>query len=127
MHEHGENERCRDMIYRMLTIDHDREREGLAHGISKMIADYTTHPAAVQLDSTIEGVHATVVQRVLLIAAIANEPAFLQHLMEQENVCSSTLSQYAVNVAPQLIEQLLNGNLNLDDFAAEALHAYTIL
>ena len=127
LHRQSEDERCRDLMYRVLAKDADTKRTELARGVSKMVSRYTTHPATTQLHQLIDGKHAAVVQRTLIVAAAVHEPDFLQYLMEQDDVCTSTLSQYAVDVAPQLVDDLLNGNTDLAEFAVGALHAYTAL
>ena len=127
LHSTAEDLRCQDAVYRMLTLRTDDEREDLARGISHMAMDYSNHPEVSRLREYITGKHAALVQKVLIIAGIAHEPMFLQHMIQHEGTCSSTLSQYSVDVVPPLIEGLLDGNINMEDFVVAALHAYTTL
>jgi len=127
LHEIGEMQRCSDMVYRMLTKTVDQERENLARGITQMLLEYSTHPEVKRLGDSITGDHAGLIQKVLIIAAISHDPDFLQYLMNHDSSCTSTLSQYSVDVAPPIIERLLDGDITLDDFVAAAVHAYTSL
>ena len=127
MHRQAEAEKSQDDMYQMLVQDSHAGRDELAHGIMNMIADYTQPPATQKVRKYITGEHAAVVQKVLLVAACAHEPNFLQHMLEQNAVCSSTLSEYAVQIIPALIQNYLDGKVNTRDFLAEAIHAYIIL
>ena len=115
------------MVYRILTKPVDQERENLARGITQMLLDYSTHPEVTRLGEWITGDHAALVQKVLIVAAIVHDPDFLQYLMNHGSTCMSALSQYSVDVAPPIIESLLDGDVALDDFVAAAIHAYTSL
>lgn len=127
MHQQAETEKSRDDMYQMLVRHSHAGRDKLAHGIMNMIADYTQHPATQKVRNYLTGEHAAVVQKVLLIAACAHEPDFLQHMLEQNAVCSSTLSEYAIKTMPALIENYLDGKVDTSDFLADAIHAYIIL
>ena len=111
----------------MLVQPNHEGRDKLAHGIMNMIADYTQHPATQKVRANITGKHGPVVQKVLLLAACAKEPDFLQHMLEQHEICSSTLSEYAIKALPSMIENYVDGKISTNDFLADAIHAYIIL
>ena len=126
MHETAEKERGRDLLYQILCTDHCTERDKLTKGICSMIREQTSHPAITELVK-----HATVahpfVQRAIIIAALVHEPDFLQFMIDRDDICSSTVSEYVVVRVPQLVESLLDGNISLQRFVLHATHMYVTL
>ena len=119
------NERCSDALYDMLVHNDNKLRKQLVQGLHSFITSKTQHPAVDDMFVALN--MSPMLERAILIAAIAREPDFLQHLMEKQDTCNSSLSQYALNVVPPLLEQLLDGKLALDDFVLKATHEYIIL
>lgn len=126
MHDTAEKERNRDLLYQILCADHCTERDHLTKGICNMIREQTSHPAINELVK-----HATVVhpllQRALIIAALVHEPDFLQFMIDRDDICSSTVSEYVVARVPHLVESLLDGNISLQRFVLHATHMYATL
>lgn len=127
MHLESEREKCRDKMYQMLVQEHHAERSELAHGIMNMIKEYTQHPVTRKVQQHITGKHGALVQTILLVAACTHEPDFLQYMLEQSAVCSSTISEYAITTMPALLENYLNGNVSSEDFVSQSIHAYITL
>ena len=121
----GQQERCTDVLYDMLVNSISNVRTQLVSGLHSFITSKTQHPA---VDDMFLSKHMSpLIERAIVIAAIAKEPDFLQHLMERNDTCNSSLSQYAIDIVPQLLESLLDGKLTLYDFVAKATHEYIIL
>lgn len=123
----AEDEKCQDNMYKMLVHEQNKERSKLVEGIMKMVLDYTQHPAVQLVHRNLNGMLSPTIQKVLLVAACAHEPGFLQYFLDQETICSSTISQYAFQTAPELIENYLNGKVRTDEFVTQAVHAYITL
>ena len=129
LHDAGESERCRDLVYRIFTDSECVEREKLAHGIAKLILDNSVHPAVLMLIEHLkkDTDRMPLIHRALVMAAMAHEPDFLQYTLDTDGTCSSAISEFAVTVLPVIIEKLLNGDMSLPDFVLHGTHAYTAL
>ena len=127
LHEACEHDRHKDVMYRILTVRTCPIRDKLAHGIGKLIAGHSKHPAVMYVIEQLDAEHAILVQRALIIVALVYEPDFLQYALELPNTSGSAISEYAVVILPALIDEVLNGNIALDDFVLQAIHAYTVL
>lgn len=125
-HDLGKAERETDFFYNLMTKHNMATRQKLVQGIQKFIENkHSTHGAIQQM--FVFDTVPTVIERAIILAAIVHEPDFLQHLMDREDTCSSSLSQFVVNVLPNLVEQLFNGTIDLQDFVLRATHLYIIL
>lgn len=119
-------ERLTDAMYQVLTSRAENNLRGkLVNGLRAFILSKVSHPSVDDMFRHVDGCAA--VQKAIVLAAIAREPDFLQHLMEREDMCSSSLSQYAVDVLPPLITDVLDGKMTIDDFVLKATHEYIIL
>ena len=127
LHAESESERRTDRIYMLLTQKDYPARGKLAEGIGKLIEEQTKHPAVLDMIERLSHGDQFTLQRALIAAALVYEPDLLQYLLDVPDTCSSTLSQYAVQVLPPLLENLLNGNASLETFVMDITHAYTIL
>ena len=123
MHIACEKERRHDTIYCMLTLEHDKTRDKLVQGIRKLVLSQTQHPAVHKMMNAGN----VTIDRAMLLAAAYIEPDFLRYLMEQPGVCTSTMSEYAANVLPSLVEEVLDGNLSVTEFVHRATQAYVRL
>lgn len=124
MHRASESDRVRDVVYQILTDASHPLREQISAAVVQMICDYSKHPAIIQMTK-----HSSepVIQKALILAAIYMEPDFLTYMMNMNQTCSSTLSEYVAHVLPPLIERLLNGATTIPLFVEEATHAYVRL
>ena len=129
LHDAGESERRSDLVYRIFTDAECGERGKLAHGIAKLIRENSAHPAVSLLIEHLkeDNDRTPLLHRALVMAAMAHEPDFLQYTLDKGGTCSSTSSQFAVTVLPDIIEKLLNGDMSLPDFVLHGTHAYTAL
>ena len=125
-HDLGHNERHADFFYNLMTQQNMSARPKLVKGIQKFIENKQSTHVAMQQMFAFDTVP-TVIERAIILAAIVHEPDFLQHLMDRKDTCSSSLSQFVVNVLPNLVEQLFNGTIDLQDFVLRATHLYIIL
>ena len=133
MHVAAEEDRRKDAMYRMLTSETSILRDKLCSGIAKLVHSRSTHPAIMEMIEATElrvptsdfydRVRPTL-QRALIIAAIAAEPGFMQYVMDLPDICTSTMSEYITRTVPPLVQELLNGNLALDEFVNKATHEY---
>lgn len=121
----GDQERRTDQLYAILVDRDNNLRTQLVKGLHGFITSKTKHAAVNDVFDN----HSVspLVQKSLILAAITREPDFLQHLMERHDTCNSSLSQYAVQILPPLLEQLLDGKLALDSFVLKATHEYILL
>jgi hypothetical protein len=128
LHADSESERRTDRMYMLLTHTGFPDRDKLAHGIAALVQEQTKHPAVTDMIEHLDGNHDSILlQRALIAAALVYEPSMLQYLLDAPDTCSSTLSQYAVEILPPLLEELLNGNTSLKTFVLDITHAYTLL
>jgi len=107
----------------MLTLERHKTRDKLAQGIRKLVLSQTQHPAVHKMLNA----GSVIIDRAMLLAAMYIEPDFLRYLMEQPGVCTSTMSEYAANVLPSLVQDVLDGNLSVQDFVHNATQAYVRL
>ena len=119
----AEQERQKDILYCILVCAECPLRTRLVQGITKMILEYSHHPAVKQICASDN----LTVHRALIIAAIYAEPDFLSYSLDMPSVCSSALSEWVVNKLPALVEKLLNGESTLDEFVLDATHEYITL
>jgi len=124
MHDAASEERCRDAFYRILVHQECPLRSGLADGLRAFIRSKSNHPV---VDELLDPPMTAMVERGVILGALAYEADFLQHMLTHDGVCSSALSQYAVRTLPPLVEALLDGNLAFNDFVLHATHLYTTL
>lgn len=124
-HDAGSHERSNDLLYRILLQEHNEERTQLTRGIQKFIQSRIQHPAVHEMFSTVPML--PTLERAIILAALVQEPDFAQHMMDHNDICSSALSQYIVDVLPPCMNQLLNGEYDLREFVMSATHAYIIL
>ena len=111
-------------MYSILMARSCGARQKLATAVLNMVQDRTRHPAVLDVQRRMDQ---CVVQRAVLLAAMVQEPDFLQHVLEMPSVCSSTLSEYVVNVLPAIVDDFMCGKTTLPEFVLEASHAYVIL
>lgn len=127
LHAESESDRRKDYVYMLLTQQNFPARSKLTRGIAAMVAEQSKHPAVMEMIEGLNGENAYLIERALVAAALVYEPDLLQYLLDAPNTCSSTLSQYAVNVLPPLLNELLNGNVSLEMFVLNMTHAYMLL
>ena len=125
VYEAGSKERRQDLMYQMLVFSNSEERTKLTNGLQKFIKSRITHPAVDEMFSCVP--MPPLLERAIVLAALVQEPDFLQHMMDRTDTCSSSLSQYVVDVLPPHLNQLLNGVCNMRQFVMNATHAYIIL
>jgi len=114
-------------MYRILTDEECTARSKLALGIAVLVGEQSKHPAVADLIKHVKAEHPAMLHRAIIAAALVYEPDFLQYMLDTNDTCSSTLSQYAVQVLPPFLDELLNGNVTLNDFVLNITHAYMIL
>ena len=124
IHTRSEEERCSDAMYRILFHEQCKLRTSLVTGVLSLIKTYSKHPAITKLSSHS---HVPVIEKALILAAISTEPDFLTYLMDLDDTCSSTLSEYVAHQLPPLVEKLLNGSIEMCEFVETASHAYVRL
>ena len=124
MHDAAAKERCRDTFYRILVHEECPLRNDLVDGLRAFIRSKSSHPV---VDELLSPPMTAMVERGIILGALAYEADFLQHMLTQDGMCSSALSQYAVRTLPPLVESLLDGNLEFNDFVLHATHLYTTL
>ena len=124
LHREGEQERRGDIMYGVLVAASGELREKLARGVMRLVQERSKHPAIVDIASRLDDV---LVQRAIILAALAHEPDFLQHVLEMPGVCRSTMSEFAVKVLPALIDGFVCGDVDLPGFVLGAVHAYVSL
>ena len=78
---HGDRERHLDCVYALIVDATSKLRTELVNGLHLFITSKTQHPAVNDMFETHE--HSALVEKAILLAAIAKEPDFLQHLMER--------------------------------------------
>jgi len=120
----AEQERLRDIMYRVLVTTPCLECGQLAKGVTRLVQGRSQHPAIVDVAARMDDV---LVQRAVILAALVHEPDFLQHVLDIPGVCRSTMSEYALRVLPELIEKFICGDVVLPDFVLGAAHAYVSL
>lgn len=120
----SESERSTDAMYNILFDENCDLRTKLISGVLSLIQTYSKHPAVAELSK-----HCTspVVEKALILAAVHTEPDFLTYLMDMQDTCSSTLSEYVAHVLPALVEKVLNGALTMSEFVENASYAYVRL
>ena len=124
MHEKGKQERLQDAFYAILTTSADNVRPQMASGIMRMVQGRSTHPGVTDVAQHLDD---SLVQRAVVLAALAQEADFLQHVLEMEHVSSSAVSEFAVNVLPPILDRFMCGKTTLPEFVLDACHAYVIL
>ena len=125
VHRAGSKERSQDLMYQILVLPNSEERSKLTKGLQKFIKSRITHPAVDEMFSCAP--MPPLLERAIVLAALVQEPDFLQHMMDRTDTCSSSLSQYVVDVLPPYLNNLLNGVHNIQQFVMNATHAYIIL
>lgn len=121
----GDAERRNDCLYAILVDQKNALRTELVRGLHLFVTSKTQHPAVDEMFGS--PAHKAIIEKAIVLAAIAREPDFLQHLMERDDTCNSCLSQFCVQILPSLLEQFLNGKTALDDFVLKATHEYILL
>lgn len=105
-------------------------RGKLADGILNMLQATTSHPVLQDLSQHIgaaQGAKRHLLQKVLILGALAVEPNFVEHMFTLDNVCKSTLSQFIVHCMQPEMETFLCGNQPLEEFVLTLTHAYISL
>lgn len=116
-------------MYNILTQDNCQLRSQLAGGVVKMLRDISKHPA---VDSIERELHKTaqqtrLIERALILAALVFEPNFLQHILLLPNMCSSTISEFTVQIAQAQLDEYVCGKFDLAHFVENMTHLYIIL
>lgn len=123
LHARGESTRQQDTMYCILTMDDCEARTMMCKGVRKLVLSQSRHPAVCAMTET----RSVVVEKMLIITAMHIEPDFLAYLLDQPGVSTSAVSEFIIRVVPSLMERLMNGNMSIIDFVAEATHAYVKL
>ena len=124
LHRKGVQERSQDALYSMMTACSSHTLHRLASGIMRMVQERSTHPGVSAVKQRVSDV---LVQRAVVFAALGQEADFLQHVLDMENVSSSAVSEFAVNVLPPILDKFLSGKSTLPEFVLDASHAYVSL
>ena len=90
----------------------------------RMVQKRSAHPGVADVAQHLND---NMVQRAVVLAALVQEADFLQHVLDIQNVSSSAVSEFAVNVLPPIVDRFINGKSTLPEFVIDACHAYVIL
>ncbi len=122
-------EREQDAFYRMLFLKESSLRASLARGVLNMVNDVSTHPATHTVHECLQSKTkiTPIVEKALILAALCNEPEFVQYMLDMEEVSSSAVSQFTVQNLVPSIEKVLDGNLKMPEFVLESLVDYVSL
>ena len=123
MHQCCEADRRQDGLYCMLVDDRHDARSKLVLGIHKLVRSQSTHPAM----SIMCGARTPLLDKAVLLAALAIEPDFYGYMAKMEHVCASAVSELVANVMPDLLQNVLNGTSSIAHFVSEATRAYVRL
>jgi hypothetical protein len=123
MHLCCEDERRRDGLYCMLVDDTHDVRSKLVLGIHKLVRSQSTHPAM----SSMCAARTPLLDKAVLLAALAIEPDFFGYMAKLDHVCASAVSELVANVMPGLLQSVLDGNMSIPKFVSEGTRAYVRL
>jgi hypothetical protein len=124
-----DTEREQDAFYRILFCEESALRTNVARGVLKLVQDVSKHPAIADVQEGLQSGSPTtkIVEKALILAALCQEPEFLHYMLDMEDVSSSAVSQFTVEMLAPSVERLLNGNLHVPEFVLQSLVDYTTL
>jgi len=98
-------------------------RSKLVAGINKLAMSHSKHPALVGMFQA----RTPLVDKAIILAALAIEPDFFGYVSQLDDVCASSLSEFVANALPDLFQSVLNGNMGVPEFVLQATRAYVRL
>ena len=123
MHEQCESDRRKDMLYCILVDRTHQSRGNLVTGIHKLAVSHSAHPAMLNMFQE----RTPLLDKAIILAALAIEPDFFSYMSHLPDVCSSSLSELVANALPDLFQAALDGNLTMPEFVLQATRAYVRL
>lgn len=123
LHAQCESDRRKDVLYCMLLDRTHTVRSKLVAGINKLAMSHSEHPALVCMFEE----RTPLVDKAIILAALAIEPDFFGYVSQLDDVCASALSELVANTLPHLFQSVLNGNLSIPEFVLQATRAYVRL
>jgi hypothetical protein len=129
MRQAQDAEREQDAFYRIMFLKDSTLRTNVARGVLKLVQDVSAHPAIADVQESLQrrSATSTIVEKALILAALCQEPEFLHYVLDMEDVSSSAVSQFTVEMLKPRVETLLNGNLHMPEFVLQSLVDYTAL
>ena len=114
-----------DYMFKVLTHDECDGRKKCVAGIAKMLDEHSTcHPVLSDLLKSLESTTSSLNQKAVFLFALHSLDDFVAYVMEQPNVCCTSVSLFKHKQLPVHTKLLLNGNCTVLDYVVNCTVDY---
>ena len=112
-------------MFKVLTHDECDDRKKCVAGIAKMLEKHSScHPVLRNLLKSLESTTSTLNEKAVFLFALHSLDNFVAYVMEQTNVCCTSVSLFKHKQLPVHTKLLLNGNCTVLDYVVNCTVDY---